>query len=131
MLLVFFCLITFPEKIMHCRFYLCLWYKDDPNSQQKFMYYVARLKSQAIVRDSGSLSSLMTRELAKKLTLALGQNSSFSRGFDKILQVLLVGKVALSPFFSKLNFFYTHYKMLYRQVCERTLQSFVQKHCEQ
>lgn len=65
------------------------------------MYYVARLKSQAIVRDSGSLSSLMTRELAKKLTLALGQNSSFSRGFDKILQVLLVGKVALSPFFSR------------------------------
>ncbi|XP_016476522.2 sister chromatid cohesion protein SCC2 isoform X1 [Nicotiana tabacum] len=78
-------------------FYLCLWYKDDPNSQQKFMYYVARLKSQAIVRDSGSLSSLMTRELAKKLTLALGQNSSFSRGFDKILQVLLASLRENSP----------------------------------
>lgn len=30
----------------------------------------------------------------KKLTLALGQNSSFARGFDKILQVLLVGEIA-------------------------------------
>ncbi|XP_010317890.1 sister chromatid cohesion protein SCC2 isoform X2 [Solanum lycopersicum] len=78
-------------------FYLCLWYKDDPNSEQKFMYYVARLKSQAIVRDSGSLSSLMTRESAKKITLALGQNSSFSRGFDKILQVLLASLRENSP----------------------------------
>ncbi|KAM3238424.1 sister chromatid cohesion protein SCC2 isoform X2 [Capsicum annuum] len=78
-------------------FYLCLWYKDDPNSEQKFMYTVARLKSQAIVRDSGSLSSLMTRESAKKITLALGQNSSFSRGFDKILQVLLASLRENSP----------------------------------
>lgn len=30
----------------------------------------------------------------KKVTLALGQNSSFARGFDKILQVLLVGETA-------------------------------------
>ncbi|KAG5615002.1 hypothetical protein H5410_014826 [Solanum commersonii] len=78
-------------------FYLCLWYKDDPNSEQKFMYYVARLKSQAIVRDSVSLSLLMTRESAKKITLALGQNSSFSRGFDKILQVLLASLRENSP----------------------------------
>ncbi|KAJ8530616.1 hypothetical protein K7X08_023497 [Anisodus acutangulus] len=78
-------------------FYLCLWYKDDPDSEQKFMYYVARLKSQAIVRDSGSLSSLMTRESTKKITLALGQNSSFSRGFDKILQVLLASLRENSP----------------------------------
>ncbi|KAJ8557203.1 hypothetical protein K7X08_002828 [Anisodus acutangulus] len=78
-------------------FYLCLWYKDDPDSEQKFMYYVARLKSQAIVRNSGSLSSLMTRESAKKITFALGQNSSFSRGFDKILQVLLASLRENSP----------------------------------
>lgn len=71
------------------------------------MYYVARLKSQAIVRDSGSLSSLMTRESAKKITLALGQNSSFSRGFDKILQVLLVGEIILSPFTREHRFLYS------------------------
>ncbi|XP_060189126.1 sister chromatid cohesion protein SCC2 isoform X1 [Lycium barbarum] len=78
-------------------FYLCLWYKDDPYSEQKFMYYVARLKSQAIVRDSGSVSSQITRESAKKITLALGRNSSFSRGFDKILQVLLASLRENSP----------------------------------
>lgn len=73
-----------------CRFYLCVWYKDDPKSQQKVMYYLARLKSKAIVRDSGSVSSFLTRESIKKVTLALGQNNSFSRGLDKILYTLLV-----------------------------------------
>lgn len=37
--------------------------------------------------------SFLKRDSAKKITLALGQNSSFSRGFDKILQVLLVGEI--------------------------------------
>ncbi|XP_057962405.1 sister chromatid cohesion protein SCC2 isoform X2 [Malania oleifera] len=78
-------------------FYLCLWYKDDPESQQKFMYYLARLKSKAIVRDSGAVSSLLTRNSVKKITLALGQKSSFSRGFDKILFMLLASLRENSP----------------------------------
>lgn len=69
-----------------------LWYKDDPKSQQKFMYYLARLKSKEIVRDSGTVFSLLTRDSVKKITLALGQKNSFSRGFDKILHLLLVSK---------------------------------------
>ncbi|KAJ1398768.1 Zinc finger, PHD-type [Sesbania bispinosa] len=36
-----------------CWFYLCLWYKDDPNCQQKSIFYIARMKSRIIVRDSG------------------------------------------------------------------------------
>ena len=75
---------------MMCRFYLCLWYKDDPNCQQKSIYYLARMKSRIIVRDSGTVSSMLTRDSIKKITLALGQNSSFCRGFDKILHMLLV-----------------------------------------
>ncbi|KAF9604991.1 hypothetical protein IFM89_011684 [Coptis chinensis] len=35
--------------------------------------------------DIGSVSSLITRNSAKKISLALGQDNSFSRGFDKIL----------------------------------------------
>lgn len=54
------------------------------------MYYLARLRSKAIVRDSSTVSSLLTRDLVKKVTLALGQNNSFSRGFDTILHMLLV-----------------------------------------
>lgn len=73
-----------------CRFYLCVWFKDEPKSQQKMTYYLARLKSKAIVRDSGIVSSLLTRETVKKVTLVLGQNNSFSRGLDKILYTLLV-----------------------------------------
>ncbi|EXB38089.1 Nipped-B-like protein [Morus notabilis] len=70
-------------------FYLCVWFKDEPKSQQKLTYYLARLKSKAIVRDSGIISSLLTRETVKKVTLVLGQNNSFSRGLDKILYTLL------------------------------------------
>ncbi|KAK9272285.1 hypothetical protein L1049_002656 [Liquidambar formosana] len=78
-------------------FHLCLWYKDDPKAQQKFDYYLTRLKSKAIVRDSGTVSSLLTRDSVKKITLALGQNSSFSRGFDKILYMLLASLRENSP----------------------------------
>ncbi|GFY86985.1 PHD finger family protein [Actinidia rufa] len=78
-------------------FYLCLWYKDDPNSRQMLFYYLARLKSKAIVRNSGIVSSLLTRDSVKKIALALGQNNSFSRGFDKILHMLLASLRENSP----------------------------------
>ncbi|XXG63462.1 hypothetical protein AAC387_Pa05g1653 [Persea americana] len=78
-------------------FYLCLWYKDDPKSQEKFSYCLAKLNSKAIVRDFGSVSSLLTRDSAKKISLALGQNNSFSRGFDKILYMLLASLRENSP----------------------------------
>ncbi|KAL5723095.1 hypothetical protein ACHQM5_006535 [Ranunculus cassubicifolius] len=70
-------------------FHLCLWYKDDPNSQEKFSFYLARLKSKSLVRDFETASSLLTRDSAKKISLALGRDNSFSRGFDKILFLLL------------------------------------------
>lgn len=75
-----------------CRFYLCLWYKDVPKSQQKFKYFIARLKAKSIIRNSGATTSFLTRDAIKKITLALGLNSSFSRGFDKILHMLLVSE---------------------------------------
>lgn len=78
-------------------FYLCLWYKDDPKSKQKFMYHLTRLKSNLIVRDSGTAFSLLTRDSVKKIALALGQNSSFCRGFDKILHMLLASLRENSP----------------------------------
>ncbi|XP_010550011.1 PREDICTED: nipped-B-like protein B isoform X2 [Tarenaya hassleriana] len=80
-----------------CWFYLCLWYKDDPKSQQKYKFYIARLKAKSIVRNSGVTMSLLTREAVKKISLALGQNSSFSRGFDKILHLLLASLRENSP----------------------------------
>ncbi|XP_050381632.1 sister chromatid cohesion protein SCC2 isoform X1 [Argentina anserina] len=78
--------------------YVCLWYKDDPpKSQQKFLYYLARLNSKAIVRDSGTVFSLLTRDLIKQITLVLGRNTSFARGFDKILHLLLASLRENSP----------------------------------
>ncbi|XP_020223012.1 sister chromatid cohesion protein SCC2 [Cajanus cajan] len=80
-----------------CWFYLCLWYKDDSNCQQKSIYYITRMKSKIIVRDSGTVSSMLTRDSIKKITLALGQNSSFCRGFDKIIHTLLTSMRENSP----------------------------------
>ncbi|XP_057993435.1 sister chromatid cohesion protein SCC2-like isoform X2 [Hevea brasiliensis] len=78
-------------------FYLCLWYKDDPKSQQKLIYYLTRLKSNLVVRDTVTNYSKLKRDSAKKITLALGQLSSFCRGFDKILHVLLASLRENSP----------------------------------
>ncbi|KAF7851562.1 hypothetical protein BT93_L3652 [Corymbia citriodora subsp. variegata] len=78
-------------------FYLCLWYKDDPKFQENFFYYLARLKSKTVVRDSGTVSSTLTRDYIKKITLAMGQKNSFSRGFDKILHMLLASLRENSP----------------------------------
>ncbi|XP_026436301.1 sister chromatid cohesion protein SCC2-like isoform X3 [Papaver somniferum] len=73
-------------------FYLCLWYKDDPKSQEKLAYYLARLQWTSTV-----VSSCLTRESAKKISLAFGQKNSFSRGFDKILCMLLASLRENSP----------------------------------
>ncbi|XP_051140843.1 sister chromatid cohesion protein SCC2 isoform X2 [Andrographis paniculata] len=78
-------------------FYLCLWHKDDPAAEQKFPYLLERLKSRATVPDSHVDSSFMSRDSMKRITLALAQNSSFARGFDKILQVLLASLRENSP----------------------------------
>ncbi|KAK9118958.1 hypothetical protein Scep_017051 [Stephania cephalantha] len=78
-------------------FYLCLWYKDDPKSQQKFTFYLAKLKSRAILRDFWTELSSLTRDSAKRISLALGQNNSFSRGFDTILCMLLASLRENSP----------------------------------
>ncbi|KAK1272735.1 hypothetical protein QJS04_geneDACA008026 [Acorus gramineus] len=76
-------------------FYLCLWFKHDSNSQERITYYFARLKSRAILRDYGT--TLMSRDLARKISIVLGQKISFSRGFDKILSLLLASLRENSP----------------------------------
>ncbi|XP_042498933.1 sister chromatid cohesion protein SCC2-like isoform X2 [Macadamia integrifolia] len=78
-------------------FYLCLWYKYGPRSQEKLIYFLGRLKSKAILRDFGTVSSLLTRDSVKKISLALGQNNSFSRGLNKILYLLLASLGENSP----------------------------------
>ncbi|KAK4779273.1 hypothetical protein SAY86_006801 [Trapa natans] len=80
-----------------CWFYLCLWCKDDPKSQQKLYYYLSKLKSRTIVRESKTVSSALTRDSVKNITLALGKNNSFTRGFDKILHMLLASLRENSP----------------------------------
>ncbi|XP_020600109.1 nipped-B-like protein A isoform X2 [Phalaenopsis equestris] len=69
-------------------FYLSLWHKDNPVSPEKVIYLFARLKSTAILGKS-EVTLALSRDWAKRICLALGQNLSFSRGFDKIFTHLL------------------------------------------
>ncbi|KAL4184364.1 hypothetical protein AMTRI_Chr10g225240 [Amborella trichopoda] len=78
-------------------FSLCLWFKDDPRSQKKFVYHVARMKSKGPVHGFGFTSSSLPRDSIKRISLALGRNSSFARGFDKILDLLLASLREKSP----------------------------------
>ncbi|CAN6170545.1 unnamed protein product [Urochloa humidicola] len=77
-------------------FYLCIWNKDDPHSEEKIIYYLARLKCKEILCDSGN-GLVISRDWAKKICVALGQKNSFSRGFDKILALLLASLRENSP----------------------------------
>lgn len=87
--------------VLLSRFHLCMWYKDNPKSIQNYDFYLARMRSKAIVRHSWSTPP-WSRDTAKKVTLALGQHSSFSRGFDKILYMLLVSNFCCFIFFSNI-----------------------------
>ncbi|ONM51055.1 PHD finger family protein [Zea mays] len=77
-------------------FYLCIWNKENQHSQEEIIYYLARLKSKEILRDSGN-GLAISRDSAKKICLALGQKNSFCRGFDKILALLLASLRENSP----------------------------------
>ncbi|KAF2299331.1 hypothetical protein GH714_031594 [Hevea brasiliensis] len=59
--------------------------------------FTTLLKSNLVVRDTGTTYSKLMRDSAKKITSALGQNSSFCRGFDKILHMLLASLRENSP----------------------------------
>ncbi|KAL9259895.1 Sister chromatid cohesion protein SCC2-like protein [Drosera capensis] len=78
-------------------FYLCIWYKDNPNSRQNFRYRLAGLRSEGISHDLGASSLSLNRESIKRITSSFGQNSSFSRGFDTILSLLMVSLRENSP----------------------------------
>ncbi|GAB2216709.1 hypothetical protein Droror1_Dr00024486 [Drosera rotundifolia] len=78
-------------------FYLCIWYKDNPNSRQNFRYRLAGLRSEGISHDLVASSPSLNRESIKRITSSLGQNSSFSRGFDTILSLLMVSLRENSP----------------------------------
>ncbi|KAH0454103.1 hypothetical protein IEQ34_016027 [Dendrobium chrysotoxum] len=59
-----------------------------PCGTRTTLYLQKRLKSKTILRGS-YVALTLSRDWAKKICLALGQNLSFSRGFDKILTHLL------------------------------------------
>ncbi|XP_057824377.2 sister chromatid cohesion protein SCC2 isoform X1 [Cryptomeria japonica] len=79
------------------RFYLCQWYRDDPNATQLLPYYHGRWTSKAPVQDFGVAPLPLSRNAITKISAALGQQRSLARGFDKILDILLASLQENSP----------------------------------
>ncbi|KAH9304417.1 hypothetical protein KI387_008821 [Taxus chinensis] len=79
------------------RFYLCQWYRDDPNASQMLPYYHGRWTSKAPVQDFGVASAPLSRNVITRISAALGQQRSLARGFDKILDILLASLQENSP----------------------------------
>ncbi|KAL8106803.1 hypothetical protein AgCh_023541 [Apium graveolens] len=68
-----------------------------PDFPTKVILLSCSTESRALVRECKTVSSVLKRNSVKKMTLAMGQNNSFSRGFDKILQMLLASLRENSP----------------------------------
>lgn len=79
------------------RFYLCQWYRDDPNASKLLAYYHGRLNSKAPVQDFGVVAAPLSRNVIARISAALGQQRSLARGFDKILDTLLASLQENSP----------------------------------
>ena len=92
-------IVSIIKLCMWYRFHLLLWYKDDPKSQQKFLYYLARLKSKEVVLDSGTVFSLLTRDSVKKITLALGQKKKtlFPEGLIRFFICFWLVSLSFTP----------------------------------
>eukprot|EP01018_Ginkgo_biloba_P006884 Gb_05661 [translate_table: standard] len=79
------------------RFYLCQWYRDDPNASQMLPFYHGRWNAKAPVQDFGIAPAILSRDAITRISAALGQQRSLARGFDKILDILLASLQENSP----------------------------------
>eukprot|EP01018_Ginkgo_biloba_P004991 Gb_41687 [translate_table: standard] len=80
-----------------CQFYLCQWYKDDPNAIRMLPLYNRRQNSKAPVLEFGIASAALSRDIVSRISATLGQQRSLARGFDKILDRLLASLQENSP----------------------------------
>ncbi|XP_057817132.2 sister chromatid cohesion protein SCC2 isoform X2 [Cryptomeria japonica] len=80
-----------------CQFYLCEWFKDEPNALQMLPFYHGRCNLKVQSMGFGIASASFSRDVITCISAALGQKRALARGFDKILDRLLVSLQENSP----------------------------------
>lgn len=79
------------------RFYLWQWYRDDSQGEQNLAYYHGRWAWQSSHHGRGIVPTPFTRDVVVRISAVLGQQRPLARGFDRILERLLVSLQENSP----------------------------------
>eukprot|EP00250_Pteridium_aquilinum_P012903 c21018_g1_i1 orf=256-5733(+) len=79
------------------RFYLWQWYRDDSQCEQNLPYYHGRCARESSNHGRGIVPTPFTRDVVARISAALGQQRPLARGFDRILERLLVSLQENSP----------------------------------
>lgn len=79
------------------RFYLWQWYRDDSQGELNLAYYHGRYAKQSSNHGRGIVPTPFTREVVVRISAVLGQQRPLARGFDRILERLLVSLQENSP----------------------------------
>jgi cohesin loading factor subunit SCC2 len=77
------------------RFYLCQWLRDEEQSMQTIQFFRNRCTSKVPLQDFDFAP--LSRDAVFRISRALGQQRPLARGFDKILERLLVSLTENSP----------------------------------
>ncbi|CAM6093121.1 unnamed protein product [Calypogeia fissa] len=79
------------------RFYLCQWYRDEPQSTENLQFYHRRATAKTPVQDFGIAQAPLARNAILRIAGSLGQQRPLARGYDRILERLLAGLQENSP----------------------------------
>ncbi|KAI5058048.1 hypothetical protein GOP47_0026218 [Adiantum capillus-veneris] len=79
------------------RFYLWQWYRDDSQGDVNIAFYSGRCLRQSSNHVRGVVPTPFTREVIVRICAVLGQQRPLARGFDRILERLLVSLQENSP----------------------------------
>ncbi|MCO5609933.1 hypothetical protein L7F22_064168 [Adiantum nelumboides] len=79
------------------RFYLWQWYRDDSQGEVNIAFYYGRCLRHSSNHVRGVVPTPFTREVIVRICAVLGQQRPLARGFDRILERLLVSLQENSP----------------------------------
>ncbi|KAH7414591.1 hypothetical protein KP509_14G000800 [Ceratopteris richardii] len=79
------------------RFYLWQWYRDDSEGEENLAFYFGRCMRQSSNHTRGVVPTPFTRDVIVRICAVLGQQRPLARGFDRILERLLVSLQENAP----------------------------------
>lgn len=69
---------------------MCQWYRDEPVGSQNLEFNLKRLSARTPAQEFGVAWNSCSRNIMVRLSAVLGQERPLAKGFDRILERLLV-----------------------------------------